>query len=81
MCRAYGHGCGVSFNEEPIITRIYSLDHPQPFEPGMVIAVEDAEGEPGYGGFRFGEMVLVTDTGNELLTTWPAEIVPVGVIM
>ena len=48
----------------------------------MVIAVEDAEGEPGYGGFTLKETVLVTDTGNEVLTTWPAEeIVPVGVIV
>ena len=48
----------------------------------MVIAIEDAEGEFGYGGFRFEEDVLVTDTGTELLTTWPAEeVIPVGVIV
>ena len=73
-----GHGIGMSY-EEPVISRLWSFDHPQTFEPGMVIAVECREGEPGYGGVRLEEMVLVTDHGHEILTTWPAqEIVPVG---
>ncbi|OGP65298.1 MAG: hypothetical protein A2170_13025 [Deltaproteobacteria bacterium RBG_13_53_10] len=76
-----GHGIGMTY-DEPIISRIWSFDHPQVFEPGMVIAVEGREGEPGYGGVRFEEMVVVTETGHEVITTWPSEeIMPVGLLM
>jgi Xaa-Pro aminopeptidase len=76
-----GHGIGLSY-EEPVISRIWSLDHPQTFEPGMVIAVECREGETGYGGVRLEEMVLVTETGHRILSNWPAEeIVAVGDIL
>ena len=65
-----GHGIGMTY-EEPVISRIWSFDHPQMLEPGMVIAVECREGEWGYGGVRLEEMVLVTETGNRILSTWP----------
>jgi len=75
-----GHGRGIVNYEEPIISRIFSFDHPQVFEPGMIIAIEGREGEIGYGGVRFEEMIVVTETGNEIITTWPSEeIIPVGV--
>jgi Xaa-Pro aminopeptidase len=74
-----GHGIGFTY-DEPTISRIWSMKHPQTFEPGMVIAVEGREGEPGYGGVRFEEMVVVTETGHEIMTQWPSEeIMPVGV--
>ena len=73
-----GHGIGMTY-DEPVISRIWSFDHPQVFEPGMVIAVEGREGIPGYGGVRFEEMVVVTETGHEIMTTWPSEaIIPTG---
>ena len=75
-----GHGIGQTY-EPPVISRLWSFDHPQVFEPGMVIAVESREGEPGYGGVRLEEMVLVTETGHEILTTWPSEeVMPIGLI-
>lgn len=68
----FGHGFGMTY-EEPVISRVFSFDYPQTFEPGMVIAVECREGERGYGGVRLEEMVLVTEDGYEVLTTWPSE--------
>ena len=75
-----GHGIGMTY-EEPVISRIWSFDHPQVLEPGMVIAVECREGEWGYGGVRLEEMVLITETGNRILSTYPSEeIIPVACI-
>jgi Xaa-Pro aminopeptidase len=76
-----GHGIGMTY-EEPVISRVFSFDHPQEFKPGHVIAVEAREGRKGYGGVRLEEMVLVTETGHEVLTTgWPGdELVQVGSI-
>ena len=76
-----GHGIGMTY-EEPVISRIWSFEHPQVLEPGMVVAVECREGEWGYGGVRFEEMVLVTENGNRVLSNWPGEeIIPVSTIL
>jgi Xaa-Pro aminopeptidase len=76
-----GHGIGMTY-EEPVISRIWSFDHPQVFEPGMVIAVECREGEWGYGGVRLEEMVLVTESGNRVLSNWPSDgIIPVASVL
>jgi len=73
-----GHGIGMTY-EEPVISRIWSLDNPQLLEPGMVVAVECREGEWGYGGVRLEEMVLVTENGTRVLSNWPSEeIIPVA---
>ena len=73
-----GHGIGLGY-EEPVISRIWSQEHPQEFEPGMVIAVESREGELGYGGVRMEEMVVVTEEGHEIISNWPSEeILPIG---
>lgn len=76
----WGHGVGLvsigssftSYNL-PAINRQWSMDHPQIIEPGMVIALEALEGEPGVGGARLENMVLVTDTGATLLDSYPRD--------
>ena len=76
-----GHGIGMTY-EEPVISRIWSFEHPQVLESGMVVAVECREGEWGYGGVRLEEMVLVTETGNRVLSTWPSEsLIPVAPVL
>ena len=64
----------------PTINRQWSLKHPQPFEKGMVIAYESAEGIHRIGGARMETMVVVTDDGCEMLDHFPIdELMTVGV--
>ena len=36
----YGHGIGLTVWEKPIISRLVSLEHPEPIEEGMSMALE-----------------------------------------
>jgi len=67
-----GHGVGLRQYEMPVINRQWSLKHPQVFKPGMIIAIESREGEPGRG-VRLEDMVIVTDQGVEIIDRFPRE--------
>jgi Xaa-Pro aminopeptidase len=70
----YGHGVGLSVWEQPVISRLTSLDHPVPIEAGMVIALETFwPATDGWSAARIEEEILVTQTGHEVLTRFPAE--------
>ena len=76
----YGHGTGLvslgsmwGHYNPPNINRQWSLQYPQVFEEGMVIAVEALEGEHRVGGMRLENMVVVTDDGCQLLDSYPRE--------
>jgi Xaa-Pro aminopeptidase len=82
----FGHGLGMPVlypvyvpYAMPNINRQWSLEHPQPFEKGMVIAYESLEGEHRVGGVRLEHMVVVTDGEAEVLDHFPRdEIIVVG---
>jgi Xaa-Pro aminopeptidase len=70
----YGHGVGLSIWEKPIFSRLVSLDHPEVLEEGMVFALETYwPASDGWGAARIEEELVVTATGCEVITKFPAE--------
>lgn len=75
----WGHGLGLAQYDQPVISRIWSLDHPIDIEPGMVFALETQHGKLHEYGVRLEEMLVVTETGTEMLSTFKShEIIEVG---
>jgi Xaa-Pro aminopeptidase len=75
----WGHGLGLAQYDQPVISRIWSLDHPQEIKPGMVFALETQHGKLHEFGVRLEEMLIVNDDGIELISTFPIdEITCVG---
>ncbi|HET9608685.1 MAG TPA: M24 family metallopeptidase, partial [Acidimicrobiales bacterium] len=69
----WGHGLGLAQYDQPVISRIWSLDHPQQIEPGMVFALETQHGKLHEFGVRLEEMMIVDETGAELISTFPID--------
>lgn len=61
-----GHGIGLETHEFPRI-RFDGEDKDVILKPGMVFTVEPGLYEPGIGGVRIEDMILVTETGHENL--------------
>src|SRR4030088_137709 len=70
----YGHGIGLAIWEKPVISRLVSFDHPVTIEPGMVFALETFwPSTDGWSAARIEEEIVVTPTGHEVITRFPAE--------
>jgi Xaa-Pro aminopeptidase len=70
----FGHGLGVGLYESPMISRVHSFEHPVEIEEGMVFALETyCATTDGRGAARIEEEVVVTATGCEVITRFPAE--------
>src|ERR1700719_2939870 len=70
----YGHGVGLSIWEAPIFSRLVSFNHPQVIEEGMVFALETFwPASDGWSAARIEEQLVVTATGAEIITRFPAE--------
>ncbi len=69
----YGHGIGLAIWEKPVISRLVSLDHPAEIKPGMVFALETYwPSTDGWSAARIEEEIVVTETGHEVITRFPA---------
>ena len=60
-----------------MISRIWSLDHPQEIQPGMVFALETQHGKTHEFGVRIEEMLIVHPDRTELISTFPVEQITV----
>lgn len=69
-----GHGIGLTLYEPPFFWRPTALRWPQRIEPSMAIALETLDATPdGRAGVRIEEMIIVTESGHEVVTKWPIE--------
>ncbi|MFB3814180.1 MAG: M24 family metallopeptidase [Terriglobales bacterium] len=70
----YGHGIGLAIWEKPVISRLVSFDHPIEIKPGMVFALETFwPSTDGWSAARIEEEIVVTTTGHEIITRFPAD--------
>jgi Xaa-Pro dipeptidase len=69
-----GHGLGMDVHEYPSVH-----GHNQELlRSGMVFTIEPGIYVPGVGGVRIEDDVLVTDSGVEVLTSFPKELTVIG---
>jgi Xaa-Pro dipeptidase len=69
-----GHGCGLDCHEPPDVGGASDL----PAEPGMIFSIEPGIYLPGEFGVRIEDLVLVTETGCEVLNAYSRELQVVG---
>ena len=70
----YGHGIGLAIWEKPVISKLVSEKHPCEIRPGMVFALETFwPSKDGWSAARIEEEIVVTPTGHEVITRFPAE--------
>jgi Xaa-Pro aminopeptidase len=69
-----GHGLGLEVHEAPWL----NAEWPSVLTAGNVVTVEPGVYLPGAGGVRIEDLVIVTDDGAEVLTSFTKEPVTVG---
>ncbi|MXQ53501.1 M24 family metallopeptidase [Shimazuella alba] len=69
-----GHGLGIEAHEYPSV----SSDNEQSIPIGSVFTIEPGVYVPESAGVRIEDMVLITDEGCEVLTTYPKELLVIA---
>jgi Xaa-Pro aminopeptidase len=73
------HGIGLGLHERPIISRLNSFDDPMELQAGMMFAVETyCPATDGMSAARIEEEVIVTPSGAQIITLFPAEELPIA---
>jgi len=73
----WGHGLGLAQYDPPVISRIWSLDHPIEIKPGMVFALETQHGKMFRWGVRIEEMLIVHEDRVEIISNFPVKQITV----
>ena len=71
-----GHGIGLEVHEAPSLSPARGDDE---LQPGMVFSVEPGIYLPGWGGVRIEDLVVMTDSGAEVLSRSPKHLELSGV--
>jgi Xaa-Pro aminopeptidase len=66
-----GHGVGLEVHELPFMGRVGN-----DLIPGDVITIEPGLYRSGYGGVRLEDIVVVTEDGHEVITSYPYDLKP-----
>jgi len=66
-----GHGVGIEVHEQPRLAK----GQTQKLAPGMVVTIEPGIYIPEEGGVRIEDMVLVTESGHEVLTPTTKDLI------
>ena len=75
----FGHGLGVALHERPIVSRLISFESPYEIKAGMVFALETyCPASDGRSAARIEEEIVVTATGCQVITLFPAEELPIA---
>lgn len=69
-----GHGVGLAIHEDPRLKPTFR----NPVGPGMVFSVEPGLYFTGWGGIRIEDLVAVTPSGCDNLTTTPKDLIEIS---
>jgi Xaa-Pro aminopeptidase len=73
------HGLGLGLHERPVISRLNSYREPIELKVGMVFAVETyCPATDGFSAARIEEEVVLTPTGPQIISLYPAQELPVA---
>src|SRR5437879_9052594 len=73
------HGIGLGLQDGPIISRLTSFDDPMELQAGMMFAVETyCPATDGMSAARIEEEVIVTPSGAQIITLFPADELPIA---
>ncbi len=73
------HGLGLGLHERPLISRLNSLKEPIELKAGMVFAVETyCPATDGISAARIEEEVILTPSGPQIISLYPAEALPIA---